>query len=144
MRAIAFFTVTAALFTGQAPLAQSASDLTPPDGVASAASDAVSALGSAAKDKLLVRDLLGASVTGPDGSDAGTIEDLVVIPGGRVVAAIVKAKSADGERVPIPFAVAKMSRSAGKLGISLPVGLSQIRDMSQTRALAKQVPGLGG
>lgn len=120
-----------ALSLGPAPaLAQSSgsqllSQMAPGD-VASAAADATKALGSAAQDKLLVRDLLGAPVSGPGGATVGTIADLVVIPGGRVVAAII---------------AAKVSHTAGKLGLTLPVSLSDLRGMKEVQSLAKAIPG---
>lgn len=36
-----------------------------------------------------MKDLLGANVTGPDGSTVGIVENLAEIPGGRVVTAII-------------------------------------------------------
>ncbi len=109
--------------------------------VASAAQKAIEALPSAAKDKLLVKDLLGAQVIEPGGSTVGIVEDLVVIPGGRVIAAIISTAKDTG-RIPIPFAVVKVSHSAGKLGLTLPVSISELRGMKEIQSLRKHVPGL--
>jgi hypothetical protein len=54
--------------TSISAFAQNSTDVT------SAASEAASALKSAAKDKLLIADLIGADVTGPSGSRVGTME----------------------------------------------------------------------
>jgi hypothetical protein len=112
-----------------------------PGNVASAAADAAKALGSAAQDKLLVRDLLGAPVSGPGGGTVGTVADLVVIPGGRVVAAIIAAKDKKIGRIPVPFSAAKVSHTTGKLGLSLPVSLSDLKGMKEVQSLTQAIPG---
>jgi len=119
---------------------QMLSQLAPAD-VASAATEAAKALGSAAQDKLLVRDLLGAPVSGPGGGTVGTIADLVVIPGGRVVAAIIAARDKEIGRIPVPFSVAKISHTTGKLGLTLPISLSDLRGLKEIESLAEAIPG---
>lgn len=119
------------------PLSQMA-----PGDVASATTEALHTLGSAAKDKLLVRDLIGAKVTGPSASPLGTVEDLVVIPGGRVVAAIISPNAKDLGRVPVPFSVTKISHYAGKLELTLPVSLSELKGMKEVQSLAQALPGV--
>ena len=109
--------------------------------VASAAADAVKTLGSTAKDKLFVRDLLGAPVSGPGGGTVGTVADLVVIPGGRVVAAIIATKDKKMGHIPVPFSVAKVSNNAGKLELALPVSLSELKGMKEVQSLAHAIPG---
>lgn len=110
--------------------------------IASAAKSAADELASGAKDKLLVKDMLGADVTGPGGEKIGTVENLVVVPGGRVVAAIVATDAEDTGRIPVPFSVVKMAQAGGKLGLELPVGLSKLQGMKEVQALAGAVPGL--
>ncbi|UEM18583.1 hypothetical protein JL100_015810 [Skermanella mucosa] len=110
--------------------------------VTSAAKSAAKTLGSAAQDKLLVRDMLGAGVSGPGGKTVGTVEDLVAIPGGRIVAAIIATDAADMGRIPVPFTMVKVSRTAGKLGLDLPVGLSELKNMKEIQALAAATPGV--
>jgi sporulation protein YlmC with PRC-barrel domain len=110
--------------------------------IASAAGSAVDALASSAKDKLLVKDMLGAEVKGPDGKTIGTVENLVVLPGGRIVAAIVATDAKDTGRIPVPFSAVKIARAGGKLGFELPVGLSELKGMKEVQALAGAVPGL--
>lgn len=110
--------------------------------VASAAKNVLDSLPSAAQDKLLVRDLLGAKVTGPDGSELGTVENFAVIPGGRIIAAIVSAKGSGKGRVPVPFSVIKVSQSAGKLDLTVPVSLSELQGIKEVKSLAKKLPGV--
>ncbi len=114
----------------------------PPGDLASAAQNAIQALPSAAKDKLLVKDLLGAKVVGPGGNPVGTVEDLVVVPGGRVVAAIISTKAKGAGRIPVPFSAVKLSRTAGTLGLTLPVEVSKLRAMKEIQSLADQLPGV--
>ncbi|MFC4173565.1 PRC-barrel domain-containing protein [Microvirga sp. GCM10011540] len=121
--------------------AQAAQQMMPGD-VASAAASAAQTLTSSAKDRLLVKDLLGAQVTGPGGGTVGTVEDLVVIPGGRVVAAIISTKDKNTGRIPVPFAAVKLSRTSGKIAMSLPVALSDLKNMKEVQQLSKAVPGV--
>lgn len=110
--------------------------------VTSAAKSAAKTLGSAAQDKLLVRDMLGAGVSGPNGKTVGTVDDLVAIPGGRIVAAIIATDAADMGRIPVPFSMVKVSRTAGKLGFALPAELSELKNMKEIQALAAATPGV--
>lgn len=121
--------------------AQAAKQMAPGD-IASAAKSAAQTLTSNAKDKLLVKDLLGAPVHGPNGSAIGTVEDLVVLPGGRVVAAIVSTKSKSTGRIPVPFAVVKLSRTSGKLELNLPVQVSELTGMKEVQELKSAIPGM--
>jgi sporulation protein YlmC with PRC-barrel domain len=113
-----------------------------PGDVTSAAKSAVETLTSAAQDKLLVKDMLGADVSGPDGKTIGTVENFVVIPGGRIVAAIIATDAKDTSRIPVPFSLVKVTRTAGKLGLTLPVGLSELKGMKEIQTLAAAIPGM--
>jgi hypothetical protein len=109
--------------------------------IASAATDAAEALKNAAKDKVLVKDLLGTTINGPDGKAIGTVENLVVIPGGRVVAAILATGGKTG-RIPVPFTAVKISKSAGQLEARLPMSLTELRNMKEVQQLGDVLPGL--
>lgn len=113
-----------------------------PGDVASAANSAVQALTSAAKDKVLVKDLLGASVTVPGGDTVGTVENLVVLPGGRVIAAIIATKSSQTGRIPVPFASVKLSQASGKIGVMLPASVSELNGMTEVQKLKGLIPGM--
>lgn len=99
-----------------------------------AASEAVDALKGADEARLLIADLIGAEVTGPGGQVLGTIEDLVAVPGGTLVAAILAVEG--GERLPVPYQLVEASRGADALGVSLPVGLEELRADETVAALA--------
>ena len=80
-------------------------ELTSLDGLGAAADR----IAQAAEDPILIRDLLGQEIAGADGTAIGTIEDMAVIPGGRIVAAIV---TVDGTRIAIPYAALKLDTAA--------------------------------
>ncbi len=130
----------AAPVLAQNPISQTAGQMAPGD-VASAAAKAAQVLRSVAKDKLLVRDLLGAPVSEPGGGKVGTVADLVVIPGGRVVAALISTKDKNMGRIPVPFSAAKVTHTAGKLGMTLPVSLSDLKRMKEVQSLTQVIPG---
>ncbi|WP_230533399.1 PRC-barrel domain-containing protein [Microvirga roseola] len=121
--------------------AQAAQQLMPGD-VASAAKSAADTLTSSAKDSLLVKDLLGAQVSGPGGDTVGTVDNLVAVPGGRIVAAILVPQGQGGDRIPVPFSIVKVAKTSGKLGITLPVSLSELKGMKEVQQLVSAVPGL--
>lgn len=96
-------------------------------------SDAVATLKGAAKDRLLVGDMIGSPVNGPSGSEVGTIANLVAIPGGRLVAVVVDLS--DGSKLPIPYQVMKIELAADTLNISLPVTVDELRNDSGVKEL---------
>ncbi|WP_181707653.1 PRC-barrel domain-containing protein [Chthonobacter rhizosphaerae] len=112
-----------------------------PSDLATAAESAAATLSKSAKDSLLVRDLLGAEVTAPGGDVSGTVQDLVVVPGGRIVAAIVEPKAKGADPVPVPFAAVKVKKSASRLQVELPEPLSSLKSDKSVAALAKAIPG---
>ncbi|WP_349371140.1 PRC-barrel domain-containing protein [Salinarimonas sp.] len=122
-------TALALAFVGPPALAQqqsgAAATPTPmprPDGMAEAAT----ALRDAAENALLVRDLLGKEVADPSGGSVGTIANLAVIPGGRIVAAILE--TPDGTRVPVPFAAVKVAAKASTVSLTKPLSELQAGD----------------
>ncbi|NDV89278.1 hypothetical protein GTW51_21690 [Aurantimonas aggregata] len=121
--------------------ARDVGSMTPGD-VASSANSAAQALTSAARDKLLVKDLLGASVKVPGGDTVGTVENLVVVPGGRVVAAIIATQSSETGRIPIPFASVKLSQASGKISMMLPASVSELTGTKEVQKLRDLVPGM--
>ncbi|MGJ3264302.1 MAG: PRC-barrel domain-containing protein [Salinarimonas sp.] len=102
-----------------------AQDVTSPEDVTGALSDATSALAEAGEDALLVRDLLGMELANPSGETAGTVRDFVVVPGGRLVAALVE--TPDGTRVPVPFAAIKLADKGATARAALGQPLEELR-----------------
>lgn len=78
--------------------------------------DVIQALRSAAKDKLLVKDLLGVRVTDPGESTIGTVKDFVLILGGRIVAATISTMDKKAGHIPVPLSVAKVGIPLGSSG----------------------------
>ena len=103
--------------------------------VAGAAKEAADTLKSAAENKLLVADMLGAEVTGPGGEAIGTVENLAVVPGGKLVAAVIALEG--GDKLPVPYQMVKVSRAQEKLGVTLPVSLKDLRGDEAVKALAE-------
>lgn len=99
--------------------------------------EAASKIGDKAADSLLVRDLLGKEIKGSDGETVGTIDDFVVVPGGRLVAAMVKTD--DDTRIAVPFAAVKVTGRAEDAGLDLPVKASEVREMDELKELADKL-----
>ena len=103
-----------------------------------AASSAAEAVRGAAEARLLIAGMIGAEVTGPNGEALGTIENLVAVPSGTLVAAILAVEG--GERLPVPFELVKTtnraSGAADALGVELPIGLEELRADEAVTALA--------
>ena len=118
------------------PVPVVAQDLPSPGDLTSASSIASAAqtLAGQAGDRVLVRDLLGKELKGADGNTVGTVEDLAVIPGGRVIAAIVS--TGEGSRIAVPFAAVKLAGSASELQVSVPAseltGLTELQSLAQS------------
>jgi len=91
----------------------------PLDDLGPAATDALQSLRDAARDRVLVGDLMGAEVDGPSGEALGTVRNLAAIPGGRLVAVVIELP--DGERVAVPWQLVSLSRTADAVGLSVPV-----------------------
>lgn len=103
-------------------------DLTSGSAIASAAES----LAGQASDSLLVRDLFGKELKGSDGEVVGTVDDLAVIPGGRVVAAIVSTR--DGAQIAVPFAAVKLTGSASALEV--PIAASELSGLTALKSFA--------
>ncbi len=117
--------------------------LTDPSAISDAATKAADELAGKAKDSLLASEMIGREVTGPGGDSLGTVQDLVVIPGGQVMAILVKPKGG-GEPVALPYRALKVSgaaKAADQMGLSLPVSLDEARGMQGMQALTKAVTG---
>ena len=120
--------------------------LTDPAKIGGAAQKAADQLKGNAKSKLLASQVIGRQITGPGGKTAGTVEDLVVVPGGQVVAILVN-PSGGGQPVALPYGALKVSAAssaADEMGLSLPVGLDEVRGMQGMQALTEAVTGGGG
>ena len=116
-----------------------------PQAIGDIAGDATKTLSEKARQKVLVRGMLGSEITGPGGGTIGTLDNLVIVPGGQVVAAIVKPE--DGEPLALPYQALKVSAaaSAGKAaGVSLPVGLEELRGMQSVKDLTAAALGKDG
>lgn len=103
--------------------------------LASAASDALSAVTDAAEDTLLVGDIIGQDIAGPGGETLGTVENLVAIPGGRLVGIVVAPE--DGDRLVLPYQMLKIDTAAETTGLSLPVTLADARAMEAVGKLTE-------
>ena len=102
--------VAALLILADGPAAsQEAEELASRDGIAEAASE----LGEKGEDALLLKDLLDQEIEGSDGETIGTVRDFVILPGGRLIAAIV---DVDETRIAIPFGAVKLAGSADDVG----------------------------
>ena len=99
---------------------------------ASSIASAAKTLQQAAQDKLLVRDLLGTQITGANGDTLGTVENFAVIPGGRIVAAIVSTGS--GTMIAVPFTALKVANTGQQLQTTVPA--SELTGMSELQSLA--------
>ena len=110
-----------------------------PDGLTSASSiaSAAQSLHKAAMDKLLVKDLIGKTLTGTDGNTVGTIENFAVVPGGRIIAALVS--TGDGTLIAVPYAAIKIANAAGTASLNVPVRASKLQGMSELRSLASMI-----
>lgn len=118
--------------------------LSDPSSITDAAVTAVDTMRSQASEHLLASNILGQEVTGPGGDTVGTIEDLVVVPGGKLVAVLIKPR--DGEPIALPYQALKASAvaSAGdSLGFSLPVSLEEARGMQSLQDLTSAIIGSG-
>lgn len=118
--------------------------LTDSDAIGDAAQEAADRLDDA-KDRLLASEMIGRKVTGPDGDELGEVEDLVVAPGGQVVAVLVKPD--EGDRVALPYRALKVSAAASaseEMGLSLPVDLDEARGIDGMQALTDAVTGEDG
>ncbi|WP_029032372.1 PRC-barrel domain-containing protein [Salinarimonas rosea] len=136
----------AALLAGAVPFAAGsvlAQDATLPEDPTGSISDAASALKDAGENALLVRDLLGMELTDPSGETAGTVRDFVVIPGGRLVAALVE--TPDGTRVPVPFAAIKLAAKGDAAQATLARPLSEVTSSDAFQSFEDALPtGTGG
>jgi PRC-barrel domain len=101
----------------------------------SAIASAAQTIAEAAKDKVLVGDLIGQSLTGVEGDTIGTVENLVAVPGGRLVAALVR--TSDGTRIAVPYAALKVSAAAQ--GLSATVPASELTGMGELQSLAQSL-----
>lgn len=108
------------------------------DAIARAAQDALDLAKGAASDSLLIKDLLGRTVTGPDGTEIGTVENFMVVPGGRIVAAVLQTSGGESRRIAVPFSLVKLSGTADKL--SLQATLQELQNMPAIQSLTAALP----
>jgi len=112
-----------------------------PGDMAGQLDDALSTLTGKAADKVLVGDLMGATLTGSDGNTIGTISNLAAMPGGRIVAVLIEMP--DGRKVGLPFQAIKLGKLAGnatdKGAITVPMTKDQVAGMQKAKDLAKAI-----
>ena len=120
---------------GPAASAKEAAGAAASGDLGSAAEAAAEALKGAAEARLLIADLIGAEVTGPGDGRLGTVDDLVAVPGGRIVAALLSVEG--GGRLPVPFELVKVAEAADSAGVSLPVTLEELRADEAVATLSK-------
>ena len=131
--------VILALTLPMAAVAQGALDL--PDEIAGseAMASAAQAILEAGVDKILIGDLIGTTIEGPEGEALGTVENLVAVPGGRLVAALMTLE--DGTRIAVPYQALKVSGAAETVQATLPMSAGDLRGMSELTDLAEQLGG---
>lgn len=115
-----------------AAAAQGAWNLGAAEDVASAAAD----LTEAAKDSVLVGDLIGKRIDGADGETLGRVRDLAVFPGGRAAALI---ETPEGDRLALPLGAVKLAAGDGPLSATMPA--SAVRGVKGLAGLADAMPG---
>lgn len=119
-----------------APLAAQDVSLDLPEEITSTSglSSAAETLAGQAEERLLIRDLLGKELMGADGETLGTVENFVVVPGGRLVAAVVE--TSDGARLAVPFAAVKLAAAAEGSPMQLSLPAAEVRGIEALRSLA--------
>ena len=123
---------------------ETAQSLTDASAVAESAMKTVETLSKNAAEHMLVKDMLGTEVTGPGGNVVGTVENLVVVPGGKVMAVIIKPK--DGQPVALPYGALKVSTAASaanSIGLTLPISLDDLRGKEAVQKLTSTVLNSG-
>ena len=124
-----------------APVASAQDLLDLPDEIAGSEgmAQAAQAIADAGVDKLLIADLVGSTLEGPGGEALGTVENLVAVPGGRLVAALVSLE--DGTRIAVPYAALKVAGAAGTARATVPMTAEELRGMTELQDLATQLGG---
>ena len=119
-----------------APVTSAQDVLDLPDEIAGSEgiADAAQAIADAGVDKLLIADLVGSTLEGLGGEALGTVENLVAVPGGRLVAALVSLE--DDTRIAVPYAALKVSAAAGTVSVTVPMSADELRGMTELRDLA--------
>lgn len=110
-------------------------EITGPEGMAQAART----IAEAGVEQLLIADLIGLEVKGPEGEALGTVEDLVAIPGGRLVAALVSLEG--GPRIAVPYSALKVTGARDALEATLPATGEELSGMSELTDLAESLGG---
>lgn len=104
-----------------------------------AMASAARAILDAGVDEILIGDLIGTTIEGPEGEALGTVENLVAVPGGRLVAALMTLE--DGTRIAVPYQALKLSGAAEALEATLPVSADELRAMGELEDLAARLGG---
>ena len=104
---------------------------------ASSIASAAQSLRDTGMDKLLIKDLIGKTLTGTDGNTIGTIENFAVVPGGRIIAAVVS--TGDGATIAVPYAAIKVANAAGTANLHVSVPASELQEMNELRSLANSL-----
>lgn len=100
---------------------------------------AAETLAGTAADRVLVAGLIGSELAGPSGKALGTVENLVMLPGGRIVAALVEMP--DGTRIAVPFQAVKIAGAAETARASVPFDAEELRDLPALADLATALDG---
>ena len=134
--------IRAAILALTLPFAASAQDaLELPDEIAGseAMASAARSILDAGMDKILIADLVGTTIEGPEGEALGTVENLVAVPGGRLVAALMTLE--DGTRIAVPYQALKVQGAAETLKAMLPVRADEPSGMDELKDLAAALGG---
>ena len=118
-----------------------AQGIDPPDEIAGseAMAEAATTIAEAGVDEVLVGDLIGLEVKGPEGEPIGTVEDLAAVPGGRLVAALMTLE--DGTRIAVPYAALKVTGARDAVEAALPVAAEELAEMPELKELAEALGG---
>ena len=121
------------------PIAAAAQDLELPDEIAGSEglAQAATTIAEAGVDKILVGDLIGLEVKGPDGEVLGTVEDLAAIPGGRLVAALMTLE--DGTPIAVPYAALKVTGVRDALEATVPLAAEELAGLAPLADLARSL-----
>lgn len=65
------------------------------------------------------------------------MENFVVVPGGRLIAALVETE--DGTRIAVPFTAVKLADAAEDAHMQVSLGASELQDMDELKSLAESL-----
>lgn len=131
--------IVLALACADEPAAAQSGSSSQGSGFGGAVQSAIGSLTGAAKDKVLIKDLLGMKVSGPGGGTIGTVSDFAVLPGGRMIAALLTTADPKIGQIAVPFTAIKIASSAKTVSLSLPMTLPELTGRADIQRLTAAV-----